>query len=82
VRTGHGGQRPWALRFFEGEPEAREVGEYPFRIALALEVRDGTLWARDVDDLCSWETACPVQQKIAVSDDHDHLLLLSGRPWR
>lgn len=68
------------LHFFEGESDADDMESHPFRMALALEVRDGTLCVRDVDDLCSWEAACPPQQEVAVSDGYYHLLLLSRRP--
>lgn len=69
----------FVLRFFEGEPDAGELEENPFRMALALEVRDGTFCVRDVDDLCAWEAACPPAQKVAARDGYYHLLLLSRR---
>lgn len=74
------GAGTYVLRFFEGEPEADEVTEYPFRIALPLEVRDGSVCVRDVDDLSAWEGACPDNHKIAVKDGYYHLLLLSKLP--
>lgn len=68
------------LKFFRGDPTKAQLRAYEFQIALGIEVRDRTLCARDVDDLCDWKPECPESQKVVVEDGFYHLLLLSRTP--
>jgi hypothetical protein len=63
-----GSSGTYRVRVVIGAPDTRAIVTHPWMVRLAVEVRDRTLWIRDLYDLLRWERACPRGQAIELDD--------------
>jgi hypothetical protein len=64
----------------DGELDAQAVNGARFKLRFVLEVRDGVICFRDINDLMVWSAECPAEQTVSMADGFYSVIAYTSPP--